>query len=59
MLKTKNKMEDLPVEIVDKESSLREELTRAIGPNFYNYPLCVNFHLQVLKYLKDYKENHS
>ena len=52
-------MEDLPVEIVDKESSLREELTRAIGPNFYNYPLCVNFHLQVLKYLKDYKENHS
>ena len=52
-------MEDLLVEVVDENSSLREELTRAVGPNFHNYPQCVDFHLQVLKYLKDYREKYS
>ena len=52
-------MEDLLVKVTDEEHPLWQELTTAIGPNFHNYPRCVDFHLKVLKYLKDYKENHS
>ena len=59
MLKPENKMEDLLVKVTDEEHPLWQELTTAIGPNFHNYPQCVEFHLKVLKYLKDYREKYS
>ena len=51
-------MEDLLVKVTNEEHPLWQELTKVIVPNFHNYPLCVDFHLQTLKYLKEYKENY-
>ena len=45
--------------LTEEEHPLWQELVRVIGPNFHNYPLCVDFHLQSLKYLKEYREKYS
>ena len=52
-------MEDSLIKVTDEQHPLWHELTKVLGPNFYNYPQCVDFHLKMLKYLKDYKENYS
>jgi len=35
-------------------SKLKEYLLRTVGPNYCNYPACVEFNLKMLHYLQKY-----
>ena len=36
------------------KTELEEHLIRLIGPNYYNYPISVEWNIKMLKYLEKY-----